>query len=123
MWTTPISPFLHRGAAAFGFVAGLGLLAACNTAGDVQNPFTGVTSAFNAPDSQRGAVELAVKSEFPAILSQIDAGGGPALTAAFDAAGVPPQDRPARIIQLQRDAGIYASNPGALSSALLVWGG
>lgn len=95
------------------------LLGACTG----ENPFTGVTSALTAPDSQRGAVELAVKSEFPAIMAQIDAGGGPALSAAFDAAGVPQEDRPARIIQLQRDAGLYDANPGALTQALLVWGG
>ncbi|MFZ3584600.1 hypothetical protein ACOI1H_20920 [Loktanella sp. DJP18] len=95
------------------------LLGACTG----ENPFTGVTSALTAPDNQRGAVEVAVKSEFPAIMAQIDAGGGPALTAAFDAAGVPSEDRPARIIQLQRDAGLYDANPGALTQALLVWGG
>ena len=95
------------------------LLGAC--AGE--NPFTGVTSALTAPDRQRGAVELAVKAEFPQIIAQIDAGGGPALSAAFDAAGVPQEDRPARIIQLQRDASLYQSNPGALTQTLLVWGG
>ncbi len=99
------------------------LLSACAPGGTVQNPFTGVSSVFTAPDSQRGAVELAVKSEFPALLAQIDAGGGPAVTAAFDAAGVPAEDRPARILQMQSDAGLYAANPGALTSALLVWGG
>ncbi|WP_341222693.1 hypothetical protein [Loktanella salsilacus] len=123
MWITTISPLFLRGLPAFGLAVGLGLLAACNSAGEVQNPFTGVTSALNASDTQRGAVELAVKSEFPAILAQVDAGGGPALNAAFDAAGVPIEDRPARTIQLQRDAGLYASNPGALASTLLVWGG
>ena len=95
------------------------LLTAC--AG--QNPFTGVTSALTAPDRQRGAVELAVKSEFPAIMAQIDGGGGPALDAAFDAAGVPVEDRATRVIQMQNDAGLYQSNPGALTQALLVWGG
>ena len=95
------------------------LLGACTGA----NPFTGVTSALTVPDRQRGAVELAVKAEFPQIMSQIDAGGGPALSAAFDAAGVPQADRPARIIQLQGDAGLYRFNPGALTQSLLVWGG
>ena len=95
------------------------LLGACTGT----NPFTGVTSALTAPDRQRGAVELAVKAEFPQIIAQIDAGGGPALSAAFDAAGVPQEDRPARIIQLQRDASLYQSNPGALTQTLLVWGG
>lgn len=95
------------------------LLGACTG----ENPLTGVTSALTAPDRQRGAVELAVKSEFPAIMAQINAGGGPALDAAFNAAGVPFEDRPARIIQLQGDAGLYNANPAALTQALLVWGG
>lgn len=98
-------------------------LTACAPGGGVQNPFTGVTSALQAPDSQRGAVELAVKSEFPSLLAQIDAGGGPALTAAMDAAGVPVEDRPARLIQMRNEADLYAANPGALTQALLVWGG
>ena len=99
------------------------VVTACTPGGGVRNPFTGVTGAFTAPDQQRGAVELAVKSEFPAIMAQIDAGGGPALSAAFDAAGVPVEDRPARIIQLQNDRGLYEANPAALTSALLIWGG
>ena len=44
-------------------------------------------------------------------------------TAAFDAAGVPVEDRATRIIQLQTDAGLYQTNPGALTQALLIWGG
>lgn len=100
------------------------LLAACAPGGTaLQNPFTGIQTALSAPDRQRGAVELAVKSSFPQVLSDIDAGGGDALTAAFDAAGVPLEDRPTRIIQLQSDAGLYSANPGALVSALLVYGG
>jgi|GEM_PF-746009 hypothetical protein len=123
MWIKPFCPHPARLISALTLLAALGQLAACDTSGGVQNPFTGVTSAINASDTQRGAIELAVKSEFPAILAQVNAGGGPALSAAFDAAGVPFEDRPARIIQLQRDMGLYAANPGALTSALLVWGG
>ncbi len=72
--------------------------------------------------ARRGAVELAVKGDFAAVLRDIDAGGGPALTAAFDAAGVPGYDRPARIIQLQGDMSMHASSPGALVTSLLLWG-
>lgn len=72
---------------------------------------------------RRGAVELAVKSAFPAILDEIDAGGGPALTRALDAAGVPEGDRSTRLAQLDGDLGLYAANPGALVAALLVYGG
>lgn len=72
--------------------------------------------------ARRGAVELAVKGSFPGILDEIGAGGGPALTRAFDVAGVPLQDRPGRVIQLAGDLGLYEANPGALVTALVVYG-
>ncbi|SEQ20348.1 hypothetical protein SAMN05428995_103205 [Loktanella sp. DSM 29012] len=98
-------------------------LTACAPAGVAfQNPFTGTLSRPTVPDQTRGAVELAVKSEFPEINRDIAAGGGPALTRAFDAASVPMADRSARIIQLQSDTGLYAASPAALGNALLVWG-
>jgi hypothetical protein len=83
----------------------------------------GAASADPAYAARRGAVELAVKGNWPAIIAEIQSGGGPALTQAMDAAGVPAQDRPARIIQLQQESAIYAANPGALVSALMVYGG
>lgn len=72
---------------------------------------------------RRGAVELFVKTNHVALLTEIAAGGGPALARAFDLAGVPAADRPARIIQLEGDRGLYEANPGALISALMVYGG
>ena len=105
-------------------------LAACSTeANHLGNPLLlpvyGVTSAIgNAVyDSRRGTVELLVKTNHPALLDEITAGGGPTLTRAYDAAGVPDRDRAARTIQLQRDLGLYQSNPGALVIALMVYGG
>jgi hypothetical protein len=83
----------------------------------------GAASSDPAYAARRGSVELAVKGSWPAIINEITAGGGPALTAAMDAAGVPPQDRPARLIQLQQESAAYAANPGALVSALMVYGG
>jgi hypothetical protein len=83
----------------------------------------GAASSDPAYSARRGAVELAVKGNWPAIIGEITAGGGPALTTAMDAAGVPPQDRPARLIQLQQESAAYAANPGALVSALMVYGG
>jgi hypothetical protein len=71
---------------------------------------------------RRGAVEVAVKSSFPGILTEIEAGGGPALAAAYDAAAVPPGDREARTIQLQGDLGLYDANPSALATALVLYG-
>lgn len=72
---------------------------------------------------RRGAVEVAVKGAFPGILDEIEAGAGPNLARALDAAGVPAQERPARLIQLRGDLGLYEANPGALVAALLLYGG
>lgn len=74
-------------------------------------------------NARRGAVEIAVKGDFPALLSDIEAGGGPSLERAFDAAGVPVGDRAARRLQLSGDLALYESNPGALVTSLLLWGG
>ena len=76
-----------------------------------------------ADAERRGAVEVAVKSAYPGILNEIEAGAGPNLQAALDAAGVPPGDRPARLIQLRGDLALYEANPGALVAALLLYGG
>ncbi len=72
---------------------------------------------------RRGAVEVMVKSSFPTVLTEIEAGGGPTLTRAMDAAQLPMQDRPTRIIQLQSNLGLYEVNPNALISALMLYGG
>jgi hypothetical protein len=71
---------------------------------------------------RRGAVELAVKGGYPAILDEIEAGTGPNLWRAFDAAGVPISDRSARTTQLQGDLGLFEANPGALVAAILLYG-
>ena len=108
----------------------LPLIAACST--DPNRPGTGMIWPFNAVQNgidtaaysqRRGAVELIVKSEFPAILSDISAGSGPVLTRAMETALIPSQDRPARVLQLQGDLGLYSANPGALVTALMVFGG
>lgn len=91
-------------------------LSACGTGFDL----SGLVDPADA--ARRGAVEATVKSQHPQILDNIAAGGGPALTAAFDAANVPAPDRPARTTQLQGDLGLYASNPGALTAAIAAWG-
>ncbi|WP_411891925.1 hypothetical protein [Yoonia sp. SDW83-1] len=106
----------------------LTLIAACSgEANHLGNPLllpiSGLsTAAENAAyNRRRGQVELIVKSNFPGIIDEIQAGGGPALTEAMDAAGIPPGDRPARILQMQGDLGLYAQNPGALVVALMVY--
>ena len=86
-------------------------------------PVNALTSATeNAVYNQRrGRVEIAVKSTFDQIIPEIRAGGGPAISTAMDEAGIPLQDRPARITQLRGDIGIYENNPGALVTALMVY--
>ncbi len=76
-----------------------------------------------ADAQRRGAVEVAVKGAYPGILDEIEAGSGPNLIRALDAAGVPPGDRPTRVIQLRGDLGLYEANPGALVTALMLYGG
>lgn len=88
-------------------------------------PISGLSTVVSnaAYNQRRGQVELIVKSNYAAIQDDIRAGGGPVLTEAMDTARIPEADRPARIIQLQSDMGLYANNPGALVVALMVYGG
>lgn len=105
------------------------LLAACSgEANHLGNPLllpiSGLGTAIEnqAYNERRGRVEVIVKTNYPGILDEIGAGGGPALTDAMDAARIPTGDRPARITQLQGDLGLYSGNPGALVVALMVYG-
>ncbi len=107
----------------------LALVAACsNEANHLGNPLllpiNGLTTLFEnaAYNERRGRVEVLVKSNWPMILNEIDAGGGPTLTQAMDAARIPGEERAARITQLQGDREIYANNPGALIVSLMVYG-
>lgn len=88
-------------------------------------PLSGISTVFGnaAYEQRRGQVEIIVKSNHQAILENIRAGGGPLLNEAFDSAGVPERDRPTRVIQLQSDLGLYETTPGALVTALMVYGG
>lgn len=107
----------------------LALMAGCSSdANHIGNPLllpiNGLTTLFEnaAYDERRGKVEVLVKSNWPAIVAEIDAGGGPTLTKAMEAARIPASDHPARITQLQGDRAIYANNPGALVVSLMVYG-
>jgi hypothetical protein len=88
-------------------------------------PFSGLSTALDntAYNARRGKVEVFVKSNFPMLIQDITAGGGATLSEAFNLSGVPVTDRPARRIQLRSDLGIYQSAPGALVTALMVYGG
>lgn len=108
----------------------LPLLAACSQEANhlgnpLMLPISGVSTVIGnaAYEKRRGQVELIVKSNYEAIKTEIRAGGGPVLTKAMDAAGVPERDRPTRVIQLQSDMGLYQTTPGALVTALMVYGG
>ena len=87
-------------------------------------PISGIGTAIEnqAYNERRGRVEVLVKSNYPGILDEIRAGGGPVLTEAMDTARIPEGDRPARVTQLQGDLGLYNGNPGALVVALMVYG-
>jgi hypothetical protein len=106
------------------------VLAGCsNEANHLGNPFflpiSGLTTAASnaAYSERRGTVEVLVKSNHPALIDQINAGNGPILTQAMDAARIPQEDRETRIFQMQSDLGLYQANPGALVTALMVYGG
>ena len=71
---------------------------------------------------RRGEVELIVKSNYPQIQDDNRNGGGPALTKAMDAAGVPESERRARTLQLQGDTRLWQSAPAVLVTSLLLYG-
>ena len=97
----------------------LALLSGCSNQIDqsgnpVLQQVSGLSTIANSEiySQRRGAVEVLVKSNHPALVDQINAGAGPVLV----------RDRPARIIQLQSNLGLYAANPGALATALMLYG-
>jgi hypothetical protein len=96
----------------------LPLLTACTSLPGM----SGLLSTDPAYSQIRGQVELLVKTNHAALLEQIAAGQGPLLTEALDTAGVPPSDRPARVLQLQGDLSLYTANPEALVVALMLYG-
>ncbi len=81
------------------------------------------TSVQQADGQQRqSSIEVFVKSNHPALIADIRAGGGQTLTEAMDRARIPQADRATRIIQLQGSLGVYESSPGALVAALSAYG-
>lgn len=104
---TPLTPLLRMAALAMALS-----LAAC----------TGLDLPGPQDLTRSGKAEQFVKLHHSALTHELAAGHGPTLEAAFDLAGVPPEDRPARRQQLSRNLLLYARAPGALSSALIVYG-
>lgn len=86
-------------------------------------PINAITSAaeYAVHNQRRGQVEIFVKSNFTAVISDIRAGGGPTLTEAMNIAGIPLNDRPARLVKLRSDIGLYDTAPGALVTALMIY--
>lgn len=79
--------------------------------------------SLNNIGGRSAAVELVVKSNWPGILAEIDAGGGPVLAEAMRVAGIPQEEWPARVLQLQGNRAGVADAPGSLVSALVSYGG
>lgn len=107
----------------------LALLSGCSNQIDqsgnpVLQQVSGLSTIANSAiySQRRGAVEVLVKSNHPALVDQINAGAGPILSQVMQTAEIPVRDRPARIIQLQSNLGLYAANPGALVTALMLYG-
>ncbi|WP_377505694.1 hypothetical protein [Octadecabacter sp. R77987] len=71
-------------------------------------------------NERRGRVEVFVKTNHPALIADIRAGGGATLEQAFDIARVPRSIRPAHTLQLQSDLALYETNIDALIVAIMV---
>ena len=86
-------------------------------------PVTGITTALGnaAYQQRRGQVEVFVKSNHSAILSDIAVGGGDTVARAMDIAGISTADRPARLIQMRTDLALYETSAEALVVALMVY--
>jgi len=108
----------------------LALIAGCTgDANHLGNPFllpvNGLGTAIgNAGYNQtRGQVEVFVKTNHPALIADLRAGGGPTLTEVFDIANAPVQARAPHTLQLQSNLQLYESNLDALVVAIMVVGG
>lgn len=107
-----------------------GLLAACTgEANHLGNPLllpvNAIGSAIGngAYNQRRGKVETFVKSNHPTLIADIRAGGGEALTEAYNIANVPNQIRPEHTLQLQSDLALYQAILEALIVAIMVVSG
>lgn len=105
-------------------------MAACsNEANHIGNPlllpFSGLATVFenSVYNERRGRVEVFVKSNHPALIADITAGGGGHISEAMNIARIPASDQPTRLIQMKSDIALYKTNPGALVTALMVYRG
>lgn len=88
-------------------------------------PFNAISTGIgNAAYNQtRGQVEVFVKTNHPALISDLQNGGGSTLTQAFDIADVPAGIRAEHTLQMQSDLALYSSNLDALVVAIMVVSG
>ena len=105
----------------------LSLLTACtNEANHIGNPVLLPLNALGSSLSnavygqRRGKVEVFVKSNHPALIADIQRGGGPTLTQVFDIADVPKPIRAEHTLQMQSDLALYSNNLDALVVAIMV---
>lgn len=108
----------------------ISLLAACSgEANHIGNPLllpiSGIGNAIsNATYGQkRGKVEVFVKSNHPALIADLQNGGGATLTEAFNIANVPQSVRGPHTLQMQSDLALYSNNLEALVVAIMVVSG
>ncbi|WP_296420516.1 hypothetical protein [Pseudooctadecabacter sp.] len=85
-------------------------------------PVNAVSNAFGNANyaATRGKVEVFVKTNHPALVADLRAGGGPALTQAFDIAQTPQPVRGPHTLQMQSDLSLYETNIAALITAIMV---
>ncbi|WP_375281333.1 hypothetical protein [Pseudooctadecabacter sp.] len=85
-------------------------------------PVNAMSNAFGNANyaSLRGKVEVFVKTNHPALMADLRAGGGPALTQAFDIAQTPQPVRAPHTLQMQSDLALYETNIAALITAIMV---
>lgn len=101
----------------------LSVTAACST--DATSPTLSPLQAIGAgfqnqiSNPNRGAVEIFVKSNHPALIGAIQRGGGPTLIEAYDISKTPQQQRALQTLRLQSDLALYNANPGALVLAIM----
>ncbi|MCW1950141.1 MAG: hypothetical protein KIH44_002075 [Octadecabacter sp.] len=108
----------------------LTLAVACsNEANHVGNPLLLPLNALGSSignavySERRGKVEVFVKTNHPALIADIQRGGGDTLTKAFDLADVPKPVRMPHTLQLQSDLALYSNNLDALVVAIMVVSG
>lgn len=129
IWGSSQAPKKQKNMSRTALLLILGLSACTGEANHLGNPLTWPFQAAangiqNASYAQtRGAVELYVKTHHPELVRDLRAGGGPALTEAFDIANVPHEVRASHTLQMQSNLDLYETDLGALVVAIMVVSG